>query len=351
MGYPVVYGDTDSIMINTNDSDISRVKEIGKEIKRAVNKRYRILEIEIDGIYKNMLLLRKKKYAALSITERPDGTFSVSKEIKGLDIVRRDWSVLAKTVGGYVVDQILSNKSREDVVKSIHNKLMEIREAAAANKIPLEHFITIKGLTKNPNEYPDKNNQPHVMVALEMISEGKVVRGGDFVPYVVCEGEGNIAGRCHSPEHFQKAAGALKIDINWYLANNVLPVVARMCDVIPETSASRIADCLGLDATKFHRFSKGDTEMVDDDDVLDAGQVDDKEKYKDCERLSITCPRCKENFELCCIKDVEDQKAPAGGTNEVLSLSFCFFFCFFSFSFLVPLVEGWCGLVWFGVGG
>ena len=49
MGYPVVYGDTDSIMINTNDSDISRVKEIGKEIKRAVNKRYRILEIEIDG--------------------------------------------------------------------------------------------------------------------------------------------------------------------------------------------------------------------------------------------------------------------------------------------------------------
>ena len=32
-----------------------------------VNKRYRLLEIELDGIFKCMLLLKKKKYAAVKL--------------------------------------------------------------------------------------------------------------------------------------------------------------------------------------------------------------------------------------------------------------------------------------------
>jgi len=32
-----------------------------------VNKRYKLLEIDIDGIFKRMLLLQKKKYAAVKL--------------------------------------------------------------------------------------------------------------------------------------------------------------------------------------------------------------------------------------------------------------------------------------------
>ena len=32
-----------------------------------VNKKYRCLEIDLDGIYKRMLLLKKKKYAAIKV--------------------------------------------------------------------------------------------------------------------------------------------------------------------------------------------------------------------------------------------------------------------------------------------
>lgn len=39
-----------------------------------VNKRYRLLEIEMDGIFKRMLLLKKKKYAALKIEPAGDGS-------------------------------------------------------------------------------------------------------------------------------------------------------------------------------------------------------------------------------------------------------------------------------------
>jgi len=40
-----------------------------------------------------------------------------------------------------------------------------------------------------------------------------------------------------------------------YLSNQVLPVVARLLIPIPETNSSLIAECLGLDGTKFAHFS------------------------------------------------------------------------------------------------
>jgi DNA polymerase alpha subunit A len=65
----VIYGDTDSVMINTNLTDLKSVKEIGLSVKKEVNKLYRSLELELDGIFKSMLLLKKKKYAAVVINE------------------------------------------------------------------------------------------------------------------------------------------------------------------------------------------------------------------------------------------------------------------------------------------
>ena len=38
-----------------------------------VNKKYRCLEIDLDGLYKRMLLLKKKKYAAVKVLFK-DGT-------------------------------------------------------------------------------------------------------------------------------------------------------------------------------------------------------------------------------------------------------------------------------------
>jgi DNA polymerase alpha subunit A len=84
MGLDVIYGDTDSVMINTNMTDLAKVKELGNTVKREVNKMYTSLELDLDGIFKSMLLLKKKKYAALTIQEASDGTVSFEKEMKGL---------------------------------------------------------------------------------------------------------------------------------------------------------------------------------------------------------------------------------------------------------------------------
>jgi len=79
-------------MVNTNTDDLSKVKSIGNEIKKAVNEKYKLLEIEIDGYFRKMLLLRKKKYAALIVDE---STGKKNIEKKGIDVVRREWCTLS----------------------------------------------------------------------------------------------------------------------------------------------------------------------------------------------------------------------------------------------------------------
>lgn len=60
---------------------------------------YKHVELDIDGVFRFMLLLKKKKYAAVTLTQLPSGEVIETQEIKGLDIVRRDWSQLAAEAG------------------------------------------------------------------------------------------------------------------------------------------------------------------------------------------------------------------------------------------------------------
>lgn len=41
-------------------------------------------------------------------------------------MVRRDWCALAKDVGNYALDEILSGKPPEDVTNAIHSRLREV---------------------------------------------------------------------------------------------------------------------------------------------------------------------------------------------------------------------------------
>lgn len=69
---------------------------MGNDLKKVINQRYSHVEIDIDGIFKMILLLAKKKYAALTIGSNIN---DLKKETKGLDLVRRDWCDLSKEMG------------------------------------------------------------------------------------------------------------------------------------------------------------------------------------------------------------------------------------------------------------
>jgi len=91
----VIYGDTDSVMVNTNQDNILEAIKMGHEFKKAVNERYELLEIEIDNIFRRLLLHAKKKYAAINMFE-VDGVWKEKMEVKGLDMRRREYCQLSK---------------------------------------------------------------------------------------------------------------------------------------------------------------------------------------------------------------------------------------------------------------
>lgn len=91
----VIYGDTDSVMVNTNMDNIKEATKMGNEFRKSVNERYELLEIEIDNVFRRLLLHAKKKYAAINMVEA-DGVWKEKMEVKGLDMKRREYCQLSK---------------------------------------------------------------------------------------------------------------------------------------------------------------------------------------------------------------------------------------------------------------
>mmetsp|Transcript_12769 Transcript_12769/g.23948 ORF Transcript_12769/g.23948 Transcript_12769/m.23948 type:complete len:1531 (-) Transcript_12769:203-4795(-) len=317
VGLDVVYGDTDSIMINTRISgkDMEQLQEVynlGGKVKREINRLYKTLELEIDGVFRTLLLLKKKKYAALTVNKLPDGTFSFGKEMKGLDLVRRDWCIESKDTGRYVLDQILSGNEREEVVSKIHDHLEHLAKRMRNDELPLEQYVITKGLSKHPDQYPDGKSQPHVQVAKMMLKANRPVNVGDHIPYIITKydtssdeeskdkKEKSPAERARHPNEIRRSSGALKPDVEWYLCQQILPPISRLCEVIDGTSQSDLAQKLGLDSSRYN-MNNGFNGTIDDEDLVNytpASSLSDKERFKDVERLCISCKSCNKTSEI-----------------------------------------------------
>lgn len=280
LGLDVIYGDTDSIMIYTNSNDNTEVQQIGFKVKMQVNKMFKLLEIDLDGIFKSMLLLKKKKYAALTWVNHEDSSQKpiYRKEMKGLDIVRRDWCILAKQLGEQVVDIILQPEiSMDDAITTIREKMTDTAANISSMKMPL--FIISKELAKPVEAYPAKTPQAHVMVARRKTTK---FRKGDVVPYIICKDgtDKSHAQRAYHPEEIEEQN--LEIDYDYYLSNQIHPVVSRLCEPIEGLTAPELAECLGLDASYYR--NKGPT--------VSAGSIrqlneDPKIKYSQCTNLAV----------------------------------------------------------------
>jgi len=210
-----------------------------------------------------LLLLQKKKYAAVKVE---DG-LRTSTEVKGLDMKRREYCALSKTVSQYVLDRILSGEATEVVVERIHEYLTTIGEDVRGGKIKLDEFIIHKRLGKNPEDYPDAKSQPHVQVALRMKTRNAAVRAGDVIPYIFCSSEGDGTGnlaqaeRARHPDEHRKGGSEIQTGLYniTHLSNCASSVYSRM---FPQTTSitSRIRSYRPLNV--FVTRSKEPTALV-----------------------------------------------------------------------------------------
>ena len=248
LGHTIIYGDTDSVMVNTNTQEIMKAVEIGKKLRDAISKQYKLLIMDIDGVFKSMLLLKKKKYACLKYIPPYTEQSKIERELKGVDLVRRDWSPLSKNTGSKILDIILSGKSKDEIIVEIYDELKSVSKAIDNDQIDLKDYAITKQLAKNIDEYNDLKALPHVQVAKRLREQGKRnFQIHSFIPYIIClpketQDENNntvthkvktIVDRAYHPKEIENDP-ELKIDKIWYKENQILPVIKRLVQHITE---------------------------------------------------------------------------------------------------------------------
>ncbi len=96
----------------------------------------------------------------------------------------------------------------------------------------------------------------------------------------------------------------LTIDINYYLHQQILPVVSRLLEHFDGTDQAYLAHCLGLDSSKYKHRQQKNYSSKDDENHLDNNNENDdfddelifgegSEAFKHCDLFSFPCVQCK----------------------------------------------------------
>ena len=169
-GFKVLYGDTDSLFVQSGVDDPSVARERGlalavalnADLKRHVADHWQVasrLELEFEKLYLRLFLPRarhstrgaSKRYAGLLGTAGVD-----SVEFIGMEVVRRDWTALARQVQRELYLRLFTDQSVDTYLAAIVKKLRSGELDSA--------LVYRKNLRKDTDEYT-ATTPPHVVAA------------------------------------------------------------------------------------------------------------------------------------------------------------------------------------------
>ena len=212
-GFAVLYGDTDSLFVQTptTDSELARDRArqlaaaLTADLARYVEERWRVpsrLELKFEKLYLKLFLPHarhstrgaSKRYAGLRYG---DGVDQV--EFIGMEVVRRDWTALAKEVQRELYRRLFTDQPVDvylaDVVKRVRSGQLD------------EALVYRKNLRKDTEEYT-ATTPPHVAAARKSTQAS-----GRLISYVM-----TLAG----PEPLDEIRNPL--DREHYVTKQVKPV-------------------------------------------------------------------------------------------------------------------------------
>ncbi len=172
-GYSVIYGDTDSVFVDVKANSLKEAEAIGGKIPELINSYYSrmvtekyhrksFLELEFEKTFIRLLMPKvrkqeagaKKRYAGLVMKEGKE-----QAEFTGLEIVRRDWTELAKNFQYELFDFVFHKRDPAEFVRDYVEKLEK-------GKFD-DKLVYVKALRKPINEYT-KTTPPHVKAARKL---------------------------------------------------------------------------------------------------------------------------------------------------------------------------------------
>ncbi|MGC8687977.1 MAG: DNA-directed DNA polymerase [Candidatus Micrarchaeia archaeon] len=217
-GFRVLYGDTDSVVLimgdKTKDDAINFMKEINEELPDAMD-----LELEdfyIRGVFVGKKTSKeskgaKKKYALLSESNRI--------KIRGFELVRRDWSKIARETQQKVLETILKQGSKESAIEIVRDVINRLRE----NKVPLSDLVINTQLRKGIDSYDAKS--PELSAARKAVEEGFKKRDEvehAVIGYIITKHGSNVSDKA------ELEGMAKDYDPEYYINNQIIPATMRI---------------------------------------------------------------------------------------------------------------------------
>ncbi|MCD6140680.1 MAG: ribonuclease H-like domain-containing protein [Thermococcus sp.] len=191
------------------------IKKKAKEFLNYINSKLPgLLELEYEGFYLRGFFVTKKRYAVID----EEGKITT----RGLEVVRRDWSEIAKETQARVLEAILREGSVEKAVEIVK----EVVEAITKYKVPLEKLIIHEQITRELRDY--KAIGPHVAIAKRLAAKGIKIKPGTIISYIVLRGSGKISDRVVLLTEYDPRKH--KYDPDYYIENQVLPAVLRILE-------------------------------------------------------------------------------------------------------------------------
>ncbi|GAC1302202.1 MAG: DNA polymerase II [Steroidobacteraceae bacterium] len=180
-GFRVLYGDTDSLFVDSGADDPQLARERGRDLAAALNadldrhveERWHVasrLELVFEKLYLKLFLPRarhsmrgaSKRYAGLL-----GGPHADQVEFVGMEVVRRDWTALAKDVQRELYQRLFTDQAVDVYLKEVVEKVRNGHLDAS--------LVYRKNLRKDADEYTE-TTPPHVAAARKSTqSPGRLV--------------------------------------------------------------------------------------------------------------------------------------------------------------------------------
>lgn len=231
----VIYGDTDSVMINFCVETVTDAMKIGKEAAEYVSDKFeKPIKLEFEKVYFPYLLINKKRYAGLYFT-KPD--IYDKMDCKGIETVRRDNCPLVANLINTCLQKILIERDPNGAVEYAKQIIADL----LCNRVDISQLVITKELTKTDKEYAAK--QAHVELAHRMRKRdaGSAPNLGDRVPYVIVAASKGTAAYMKSEDPIYVLENNIPIDTQYYLENQISKPLLRIFEpILGETRAESI---------------------------------------------------------------------------------------------------------------
>lgn len=220
-GLKPLYSDTDSTFLLYADK--RKVLEFQKQINASLPE---AMQLELEGFYPRGIFVSKKakggeetgakkKYAMID----ENGKI----KIRGFELVRRDWSKVARETQRKVLEILL----KEGNVEKAAALVKKVVEDLKAERVPLSECVIYTQLRKSASSYEVQS--PELGAVQNAKKQGLRIPENTVIGYVITK-EGKESSKSKQKIHSQARVFELakNYDPDYYINNQVLPAVLRI---------------------------------------------------------------------------------------------------------------------------